>query len=414
MEGAPTFAEATRFWARLGCISFGGPAGQVAIMHREVVEKRGWVSEEDFLHALNFCMLLPGPEAQQLATWIGWRLHGLRGGLVSGGLFVLPSFFVLVGLSWVYATWGVTPAVDGLLYGLRPAVLALIFMAARRIGGKALRAPWQIALAVVSLALSWVGLPFPAILTLAAVAGYSVKSGEEPTPSSGPVSGPARGLWRRVARGGLVFALLWVGLFVMSSRVIARGTDLALFFTKSAFVTIGGAYAVLPYVFDASVHRYGWLQPTQVIDGLALGETTPGPLIMVVTFIGFLAGWGDPGAAASPFLHGLAGAGIATAFTFLPSLALILTFAPLVSRAQATPWVRRALAGIAAAVVAVIVRLGLDLSVTVLLLPRTLVPDVWACLLVAGSVVALNRNASAPLVIVATAVLGAFLRFSGA
>jgi chromate transporter len=309
--------------------------------------------------------------------------------------------------------WGVTPAVDGLLYGLRPAVLALIFMAARRIGGKAMRAPWQKVLAAASLVLSWAGLPFPAILTVAAIVGCSVRS-EAPTESNEPGSGAASRVGRRIAWGGLVFVLLWVGLFAASSRVIARGTDLALFFTKSAFVTFGGAYAVLPYVFDASVHQYGWLQPAQVIDGLALGEATPGPLIMVVTFIGFLAGWGDPGALASPFLHGLAGAGIATAFTFLPSLALILMFAPLVSRAQATPWIRQALAGITAAVVAVILRLGLNLSATVLLLPRTMTPDAFACLLVAGSVFALNRNASAPLVIGATAALGALLRFLGA
>ena len=410
-RGQPTFAVATRFWAKLGCISFGGPAGQIAIMHRELVERRAWVSEDDFLHALNFCMLLPGPEAQQLATWIGWRLHGLRGGLAAGGLFFLPSFFVLTALSCAYVVWGHTPAVDGLLYGLRPAVLALIFMAAWRIGTKALKTWWHRSLAVVTLVLSWVGLPFPAIIGMAAVAGYLIRSEGRNAPSS---SAPAS--WRTIrargVRGALIFAGFWGALYMMSATALGRGRDIALFFTQAAFVTFGGAYAVLPYVFDASVRHYAWLQPAQVIDGLALGETTPGPLIMVVTFIGFLAGWGDPVAGHS-LASGLIGAAIATAFTFLPSIALILTLAPLVERAQAVPAVRRSLAGITAAVVGVIVRLGLDLSAAVLVAPMRGSLNVFPCALMALSLIALARKVSTPAVIVAAALLGVLAKFLG-
>jgi chromate transporter len=377
-----SFAAALRFWLKLGFISFGGPTGQIAIMHQELVERRGWISERRFLHALNYCMLLPGPEAQQLATYIGWLMHGARGGVVAGGLFVLPSFFILIGLSWIYMAWGRTPAVAGILYGIKPAVVAIVAFAAYRIGSRALNDAllWMIA-AAAFIAIRMFDVPFPYIVIGAGLAGHI---GGRIAPSKFQASNPAhaaaassdsaliddhttqaehtRFKWARVAWYAALGTTLWLlaeaALFILFGW---RGllTQMGWFFTKAAFVTFGGAYAVLPYVQQAAVEHYGWLTPGQMIDGMALGETTPGPLIMVVTFMGFVGAWAHaplgPDALA---LAGIAGAAVATWFTFQPSFIFILVGAPLVEATRGDIKFTAPMTGITAAVVGVILNLA--------------------------------------------------------
>jgi chromate transporter len=369
----PTFREALRFWLKLGFVSFGGPAGQIAIMHRELVERYRWISERRFLHALNYCMLLPGPEAQQLATYIGWLLHGTRGGIAAGALFVLPSLAILVALSWIYVVYGQVPAIEAVLYGVKPAVVAIVLAAAWRIGSRALRHAllWAIAAAafLVILAAGVIGAIggrlAPRIFAIAphapgkAAPLAAVIDDDSPTPPH------ARFSWGRLARITLVFLALWaVTLAALAAAFGWNGdlTQMGWFFTKAALLTFGGAYAVLPYVLQGAVQTYGWLTASQMIDGLALGETTPGPLIIIVAFVGFLGGWsrhalgGDALFVAG--VAGVAGACVATFFTFLPSFLFILAGGPLVERTRDEVRLTAPLTAITAAVVGVIVNLA--------------------------------------------------------
>ena len=385
-----SFWQALLFWLKLGCISFGGPAGQIAIMHQELVERRRWISERRFLHALNYCMVLPGPEAQQLATYIGWLLHRTRGAVVAGGLFVLPSLFILIALSWVYLAFGETPLVAGLFYGIKPAVTAIVAHAAFRIGSRALKNNllWTIA-AGSFVAIFALKLPFPVIVLLAAAVGYLAgrykpawfASGAQhglAKPSSGralidddtPTPEHALFRWSRVLKVGVIGGLLW--LLPMAGLIASAGwshtlTQMGWFFTKAALLTFGGAYAVLPYVYQGAVDQYGWLTAGQMMDGLALGETTPGPLIMVVTFVGFVGGYGK--ALFGPdnlFLAGAVAATLVTWFTFLPSFVFILLGGPFVETTHNDLKFTAPLSAITAAVVGVILNLALFFAYHVL------------------------------------------------
>ena len=341
-------------------ISFGGPAGQIAIMHEELVERRRWISERRFLHALNFCMALPGPEAQQLASYIGYRMYGVRGAITAGGLFVLPSFLLLCGLSIVYVEYGEVAAIAGVVRGLGAAVIALVAAAVLRVGGRVIKTPAAVALAVVAFGLLLAGLPFPAIIAIAAIAGYV--TGRMRPALLGAASGHGdddegteevraeSGLWRRFLKTILIW-LVPVSLLLLVGGLVA---ELAGFFTLAALVTFGGAYAVLPFVAEAAVERFGWLSADDMVAGLALGESTPGPLIMVNTFVGFLAGYNVQGG----LLWGLAGASIATLCTFVPSFVFIVSGAPLIDRVRTTGAFAAALNGITIAVVGVIAALA--------------------------------------------------------
>ena len=377
----PAFAEALRFWLRLGFISFGGPAGQIAIMHRELVERFRWISERRFLHALNYCMVLPGPEAQQLATYIGWLLHGTWGGIVAGGLFVLPSLFILIALSWIYVRFGSVPVVAAILYGVKPAVVAIVLAAAWRIGSRALKHPllWVIA-AAAFLALAVASVPFPLVILSAALLGvlgarlvphaFSMASHATAKASYGaaviddatPTPAHAHFSRGRLALIVAVFLAIWglaMGLLAARFGWQADFTQMGWFFTKSALITFGGAYAVLPYVLQGAVEGHHWLSAAQMIDGLALGESTPGPLIMVVAFVGFLGGWLKQLLGADAlFAAGALGASIATFFTFLPSFLFILAGGPLVERTRDDLKLTAPLTAITAAVVGVIVNLA--------------------------------------------------------
>ncbi|HET7439051.1 MAG TPA: chromate transporter, partial [Nitrospira sp.] len=309
-----SFAEAFRFWLKLGFISFGGPAGQISVMHQELVERKHWISERRFLHALNYCMLLPGPEAQQLATYIGWLLHRTWGGIVAGGLFVLPSLFILIGLSWIYMAYGHVSVVAGVFYGIKPAVTAIVLFAAFRIGSKALKNAWLWAIAAASfVSIFALKVPFPAIVLIAGLLGYIGsrvspehfriggvrETGEKPHDPAviddhTPIPDHARFSWWTLWKHLVIGVGLWTA--TLGGLVAVYGWEHSLaqmgwFFTKAALLTFGGAYAVLPYVYQGAVEHFQWLTPLQMIDGLALGETTPGPLIMVVTFVGFVGGW---------------------------------------------------------------------------------------------------------------------------
>jgi len=377
------FNDAFRFWLKLGFISFGGPAGQISIMHQELVENRRWISERRFLHALNYCMLLPGPEAQQLAIYIGWLMHKNWGGIVAGVLFVLPSLFILVALSWIYLAFGEAPLVAGLFYGIKPAVTAIVLQAAHRIGSRALKngVLWGVA-ASAFIAIFVLDIPFPAIVATAALIGYlggriapdkfKIGGGHGKADKS---FGPAlidddtpklehtRFRWSALVGITAVGGMLW--LLPMALLTVKYGwshalTQMGWFFTKAALLTFGGAYAVLPYVYQGAVEHYHWLIPQQMIDGLALGETTPGPLIMVVTFVGFVAGW-TQGLFGSDqlFLAGAAAAVVVTYFTFLPGFLFILAGGPLVESTHDNLSVTAPLTGITAAVVGVIMNLAL-------------------------------------------------------
>ncbi|MEE1886642.1 chromate efflux transporter [Pseudomonas carassii] len=375
--------EAFRFWLKLGFISFGGPAGQISIMHQELVERRRWISEKRFLHALNYCMLLPGPEAQQLATYIGWLMHRSRGGVIAGALFVLPSLFILIGLSWVYIAFGEVAVVAGIFYGIKPAVTAIVVHAAHRIGSRALKNGWLWAMAGASfVAIFALNVPFPLIVLVAAIIGYvggrlapaqfviggghaTAKRNHGPALIDDDTPAPehARFRWGHLLRLLLVGAALWalpMGLLTLSFGWDATLTQMGWFFTKAALLTFGGAYAVLPYVYQGAVGHYGWLTPTQMIDGLALGETTPGPLIMVVAFVGFVGGYVHPMFGTEhPFLAGAVAASLVTWFTFLPSFLFILAGGPLVESTHNEMKFTAPLTGITAAVVGVILNLAL-------------------------------------------------------
>lgn len=378
-----SFPQALRFWLKLGFTSFGGPAGQISIMHQELVERRRWISERRFLHALNYCMVLPGPEAQQLATYIGWLMHRSLGGVVAGGLFVLPSLFMIIALSWIYIAFGNVPLVAGLFCGIKPAVTAIVLQAAHRIGSRVLknRLLWAIALASFS-AIFIFNVPFPAIIASAALIGYlvgaiaprSFKIGAghaKADQSYGPAiiddddPPPEHALftWRKLFKVAFMGCFLWVS--TMGALAATYGwnhtlTQMGWFFTKAALLTFGGAYAVLPYVYQGAVDDYGWLNAAQMIDGLALGETTPGPLIMVVAFVGFVGAYLK--AVLGPdslFISGVIAATIVTWFTFLPSFILILMGGPFVETTHQDLKFTRPLSAITAAVVGVILNLAL-------------------------------------------------------
>ena len=375
----PPFAKALRFWIKLGFISFGGPAGQIAIMHRELVEKNRWISDGHFLHALNFCMLLPGPEAQQLATYLGWRLHGARGGIAAGLWFVLPSVFLLFGLSWLYMAGGHLPWLAAIFYGLLAAVVAVIAEAILRIGKKALRSPalWMVA-ALSFVAIHFFGISFVFIILAAATAGWVgnrlyprafPRAGAVPSSKLFPiaeVSLPAapRATLARSLRVILVSTVLWglpllaLGLWLgWESTPVQQG----LFFTKAAFVTFGGAYAVLPYVAQQAVENHQWLTHPQMMSGLALAETTQGPLIMVLQFVGFVGGWQHPGGL-SPLGAATLGALITTWVTFIPCFLFVFLGAPHVERMGGHRRLSAAMTAITAAVVGVILNLGVHFA----------------------------------------------------
>ncbi len=378
-----SLAQAFWFWLKLGFISFGGPAGQIAIMHSELVERRRWISEKRFLHALNYCMVLPGPEAQQLATYIGWLMHRSWGGLVAGGLFVLPSLFILIALSWVYMAFGQLPVVAGIFYGIKPAVTAVVLHAAWRIGGRALKNGWLWGIAALAFVCIFaLRLPFPAIVLGAAVIGYlggrfkpevfRVGGGHGagvkdygPAVIDDDTPTPLHALFSRTRLVKLLLAALLLWACAMAALILLLGWQATLsqmgwFFTKAALLTFGGAYAVLPYVYQGAVEHYQWLSATQMIDGLALGETTPGPLIMVVAYVGFVGGWlGQVLGPNAPFLGGALAAIVVTFFTFLPSFVLIFAGGPLIETTHGNLAFTAPLTAITAAVVGVILNLAL-------------------------------------------------------
>ncbi|MEK1836231.1 MAG: chromate efflux transporter [Pseudomonas sp.] len=378
---AISLREAFLFWLKLGFISFGGPAGQISIMHQELVERRRWISERRFLHALNYCMLLPGPEAQQLATYIGWLMHRTWGGVIAGALFVLPSLFILIGLSWVYIAFGEVPVVAGLFYGIKPAVTAIVVQAAHRIGSRALKNNWLWGIAAASFTAIFVfNVPFPLIVLGAAIIGYvggrlapeRFRTGGHSTEKKSfgpalidddtPPPEHARFNSFKLLRLVLVGAALWVlpmGILTTLFGWEGTLTQMAWFFTKAALLTFGGAYAVLPYVYQGAVGHYGWLTPTQMIDGLALGETTPGPLIMVVAFVGFVGAYVQQVFGPDHvFLAGALAATLVTWFTFLPSFLFILAGGPLVESTHNELRLTAPLTAITAAVVGVILNLA--------------------------------------------------------
>ena len=434
-----SFFDAFLFWLKLGFVSFGGPAGQIAIMHQELVERRRWISEGRFLHALNYCMVLPGPEAQQLATYIGWLMHRTWGGIVAGGLFVLPSLFILIALSWIYIAFGDTTLVAGLFYGIKPAVTAIVLQAAHRIGSRVLKGavPWAIA-AVAFVAIFAFNVPFPVIVIAAGVIGaihgrmapeaYQAGGGhgtggnksygraliddDAPTPQH------ALFTWPRLARVAVVGLLLWATPMV--AMIAAWGwqhtlTQMGWFFTKAALVTFGGAYAVLPYVYQGAVTDFGWLTPTQMIDGLALGETTPGPLIMVVAFVGFVGGYVQAlFGPESVFLAGAVAATIVTWFTFLPSFIFILAGGPLVETTHGNLKFTAPLSAITAAVVGVIVNLALFFGYHVLWPKGYGEPFDWfsAAIVVAAAVALFRFKRNVIQVIAACAMIGLIVKLA--
>lgn len=381
------FREALAYWFKLGWLAFGGPAGQIAMMHHELVERRRWISEQRFLHALNYCMTLPSPEAQQLATYIGWLMHGTWGGIVAGTLFVLPSVLVIVLFGWIYLRFGDLPAVAGVLYGIKPAVIAIVVYAAYRIGRRALRNAWLWAIAAAAFVATFaLRLPFPLIIIGAGLIGYlggryaperfTLHDGEADGGNSALIGDHhatpehARFSRARLVRYTIVGLLIWAVPF--GSLVAWQGwngvyAQMAWFSTKVALLTFGGAYAALPYVYQHAVEIHGWLTVPQMMDGLALGETTPGPLIKIVTFVGFLGGWQrealGPEALA---LAGTLGALVTTFYTFLPSFLFILIGGPLVEATRGAIHFTAPLTGITAAVVGVILNLAVFFAYHVL------------------------------------------------
>lgn len=387
LPGYPSLAEATRVWARIAALSFGGPAGQIAVMHRILVEERRWLGDGRFLHALNFCMLLPGPEAQQLATYIGWLMHGVRGAIVAGLLFILPGVVAIMALSWIYAIWGDVGIVSGLFFGLKAAVLAIVVEAVVRVGKRALKNPTMRVIAAVSfVAIFALGAPFPAIVVAAALVGWAgaraglagfhgggghgavgkahvadaeTLLGEEVIESGRDASSGA-------FRAGLAALALWL-LPVAALWLFAPGSvfaDIATFFSKLAVLTFGGAYAVLAWVAQEAVGTYGWLAPGEMLDGLGMAETTPGPLIMVLQFVGFMGAFREAGWAL-PLLAGTLGGLLATWVTFAPCFAWIFLGAPWMERLRRNAALSAALTAVTAAVVGVILNLAIWFAIHV-------------------------------------------------
>jgi len=399
--------EALKFWAKLGFISFGGPAGQIAVLHQELVEKRRWISERRFLHALNYCMVLPGPEAQQLVTYIGWLMHRSWGGILAGTLFVLPSLLILIALSWVYLTFGQVPWIAAIFFGIKPAVVAIVLQAAVRIGKRTLHNPALKWIALGSfLAIFILNLAFPIIVLIAAAVGFwggkrypeyfqqmaghgkdkekhygsAIIDDDTPTPEH------AQFRMQKTVRHSVIALFFWLlpmGALIAIFDWQTLYPQIAWFFTKAALLTFGGAYAVLPYVYQGAVEHFHWLSANQMIDGLALGETTPGPLIMVVAFVGYLAGHIQHLIGSSnPFWFGVLGACVATWFTFLPSFFFILVGGPLIESTHGKLGFTAPLTAITAAVVGVIANLGLFFAYHVFL-PRGLGgPISWISILI--------------------------------
>ncbi len=435
----PSFAAALRFWIKLGFISFGGPTGQIAIMHTEIVERRRWISERRFLHALNYCMLLPGPEATQLAIYIGWLLHRILGGVAAGAFFVIPSIFILWALSFIYAAYGNVPWIVAIFYGLKPAVLAIVAAAVIRIGRKALKNEvlWAVA-ALAFVAIFFFKAPFPAIILTAGLLGWvggkflpgkfagsgdghGSKMGntttDEPTviddhAEPSPHTRPSIG---RALRVTVACGLLWAAPMVLLALWLGREHTLVkegVFFSKAAMVTFGGAYAVLPYVSQQAVENYGWLAPGQMLDGLGLAETTPGPLIMVLQFVGFMGGWHQPGGL-PPLLAATLGALITTWTTFTPCFLWIFLGAPYIERLRGNKALSATLTTITAAVVGVVMNLAVWFGWHVLF-PRGFAgaPDGVAIALCVAAFIAMQRFKwdIIPVVIVSGA-LGLVLKF---
>lgn len=390
-----SFAEAFRFWLKLGFISFGGPAGQISLMHRELVDKRRWLGEERFLHALNYCMLLPGPEAQQLAVYIGWLMHRTWGGIVAGAFFVIPSIFILLGLSYVYAAYGHVPVVNGMLDGFKPVVVAIVVEALFKIGKRALKREVHYAVAALSfVAIYFLHVPFPLIVLGAAVVGLvgirtlpslfeaspekpkEVKDAANDSELSLVINDDETQLEHTIPSRSRLFKTLAVGFLLwilpFAALIAWRGYGSLhayeyKFFTVSALVTFGGAYAVLAYVTQAvTTAPYNWITPTQAVDGLALAETTPGPLIMVLQFVGFMAGWNNPVDGLSPLASGVIGALVTTYATYLPSFLFIFLGAPYIEKLRGNKLLSGALSGVTAAVVGVILNLALVFGAAVI------------------------------------------------
>jgi chromate transporter len=432
---SPTFREALVWWLKLGFISFGGPAGQIALMHQELVERQRWISERRFLHALDYCMVLPGPEAQQLATYIGWLMHRARGGIAAGALFVLPSLAILIALSWIYVAYGDVPAIAGAFYGIKPAVVAIVAFAAWRLASRALVNGGLVAIALLTLAaVALFHLPFPLVVAGAGVLGFiggrvrpaafSLRSAHKagktargaalidddtPTPAHATFSRA------RFARVLLVSLALWAA--AIAALAVTFGLDSVLtqmgwFFTKAAVLTFGGAYAVLPYVFQGAVEQHQWLSAGQMIDGLALGESTPGPLIMVVAFVGFVGGWTRAVLGADAlFLSGAVAATVVTFFTFLPSFCFILLGGPLVESTHGDLRFTAPLTAITAAVVGVIANLALFFAWHVLW-PRGFAgPFDWPAALIGGAAAVLLFVAKVRVIAVIAACGGAGLAY---
>jgi len=416
--------EALQVWLRVAALSFGGPAGQIAVMHRILVEEKRWISESRFLHALNYCMLLPGPEAQQLATYVGWLMHRTLGGLMAGGLFILPGVVAIMGLSWIYALYGQVGFVAALFFGLKAAVLAIVLEAVIRIGKRALKNRVLIGLAAAAfVAIFFMNVPFPAIILAAGVIGFlggraglrqfqvgghDARDGSDSTPLLGEEL-PSHA--RPDSRRSLQVLAVWLGLWLapVLGLVVAFGTNdifsqIAVFFSKMAMVTFGGAYAVLAYVAQQAVETYGWLRPGEMLDGLGMAETTPGPLIMVLQFVGFMAAFRDPGAL-SPLVAGTLGGLLATWVTFAPCFLWIFLGAPYIEILRGNRALSGALTAITATVVGVILNLALWFAIhTVFANTRTAAwgpfsfdapvlvsMDPWALLLSAAAIVAMFR-----------------------
>ena len=425
-----SMATAFWFWLKLGFISFGGPAGQIAILHQELVERRRWLSERRFLHALNYCMVLPGPEAQQLVTYIGWLMHKRWGGVVAGAFFVLPSLLMLIALSWVYIAWGDVPWIAGLFFGIKPAVTAIVVQAAHRIGSRALKNNTLWAIAAASfVAIFALDVPFPLIVGVAAAVGYvggrvspqtfQIGGGHGASNASygpaliddhTPPPAHAHFSFKGLAQVLLAGAVLWavpMGVLCAAFGWQHSFTQMGWFFTKAALLTFGGAYAVLPYVYQGAVNQFGWVTPTQMMDGLALGETTPGPLIMVVAFVGFIGGYVK--ALLGPeslFAAGALAACLVTWFTFLPSFIFILAGGPLVESTHRNLSFTAPLTAITAAVVGVVLNLALFFGYH-LLWPEGFAGalDVRSALIALGAAVALFKYKRSVIQVIALCAL---------
>ena len=433
-----SLAEAFRYWLIVGCISFGGPAGQIALMHADLVERKRWISERRFLHALNYCMLLPGPEAMQLAVYIGWLMHRTVGGIMAGALFILPSLLMFIVLSWLYVSFGDLPVVAGILFGIKPAVVAIVLSAAWRMGSRTLKNRWLIGIAVLAfISISVAQLPFPLIIGVAALMGFmggrvmpdffqlggghpSNKVTFGPALIDDDTPPPAHAAFSRrklLLTSVIGIAIAFTGMALLYVVLGEKNplSQMAWFFTKAALLTFGGAYAVLPYVYQGAVTTFQWLTPDQMLDGLALGETTPGPLIMIVAFVGFIGGWTKEIFAnfslfgpIALFASGTAGAVVATFFTFLPSFIFILAGGPLVEATRDNIHLTAPLTAISAAVVGVITSLAVFFADQVFHISQPLSQWDSASIAIglAAAIALIRFKVSAVRVIVACAVAG--------